>query len=404
MIILQAASAFFILLRMLVIIKLGGVGSFGIFSVIATIITFLTIPCQFLNNQRIQVVLVKLGQVERRSMLNAGFVVSILLSSIASLLVFTLGPLYKELNNFCDFRLWSCAVASAVIFSFFSNCCELKALSESRLVLYYVIIAISSFFGFASSLILLNMDVKYVVFIPSFYFAASSLSYIIYNLVFLKDTFWDFESKANYRTLLLYVKESWSLSIIPFYNTLLDFSVRTLALSWIGALGLGYFQTIVSVEAMIGNIFLSGFYKKTLINTTNGVAFNFKNVFKAVLVFTTIPVLGILLLNAGNLLFHFKHAIFDVVVPLILVCLLRFPWNIWGAIGQALIVYGRYRLVSRVEVLTKTLVSGIFLGLAFFYHFDVYGYVLAVACSSILMWWIVVRTSALIFQSADIDL
>lgn len=390
---IQIATVIFIAARMMIILTLGSAADFGLLSIVVALITLLTIPVQFCNNQGVQVALLNDTDVGRQVVVNTIVKFGLVFSVLVLLLVVLLGKYYSSLNDICDFSTWGVAVVLAVFVTFMSSAYDVKSLSKGYLKLYYSALSVNALAGCISScMILIFGNGSLIVFVP---FISSSVGLVFYFIAsnrLYHEQLIGLNFDCNFNLLYKLFRETWSLNFIPLFNSIADFLVRSVALVSIGAGGVGHYQTIVSIESMLGNLFLGTYYKRLMLANYKKISFSaadLRKIAKDTLLFSLFSIVGIVLLYCLNGYFNFKHEIFKILAPLLFVCIFRSAWYVWGAVGQLLIIRGFVHFVSIVEVLTKTMVSLLLILILLYSDSRLYAYVYSLAITSIALIYIV---------------
>ena len=387
----QMLNAFLIILRMLVIIKFGGVDTLGVFSLIASMITIISIPAYFINNQKIHSNLIKEKKNQRDVLLKTALVVLLITSLICSLLVFCFGIFYTELNKLVKYHIWTSGVASAVLFYFIIAIFELQKITAGKFLECYV----ATLTGSISSLIFyiyFSDSIVSIAYISSVAYITSYITHCIFNVLEYKRLLPFSRQPIVFSALFKLIISSWSLGLIPLINSALDFVTRILGLIYIGPTQLGYYQIVVSIEALVGNIFLGPYYRSILYEYTRSPSFSIlilrcKTLIKYIVILSLLQIA----IFWGVKSLGFIHKILELMLPIFLAIILRMPSYIWGIFGQALIVDGKHNYVTLVEVISK-IITSTFLILLFKINQDgATSYVYSILINSILMLVIVFR-------------
>jgi hypothetical protein len=362
-------------LRIFLILSFFGLEALGLYSLFFTIITLLSLPGQILNNQAFQIFFIKKYRQFIKVIIPP---ISIIFFSWVLFILFTLSMIslfYTPIVSF-DQKGWVILLFISTVFSLLTHALDLLNIVKGSLVNYYVGLAVYNISNIILILFfyfILNKD--YILFLPAissgmvlFYYWVVSRS--DFNLIFSRD---NVTREVNFKSvsfLLRVLKKTWYINSIPFVTALLDFGVKSTLAIFSSVSTVGAYQIILSVEAMIGNLFLGPFYKniilkfalKQYIATREFVIYL---VGRSILL-TLIPILGILVLGYMNYLFEYKTEFSEVFLILLSISFVRVLWSIWGVFSHILLTQGRTFLISNFEIFSRFSLSFFFvIGLIF---------------------------------------
>lgn len=387
-------TAIAILFRMILIIKIGGVELFGLLGYIISIITICTIIIQFYSNQVIIVKLINSDVANKHQFLYTIFFLGIIVTLIWTIIIICFGQYFSLLNSLIEYSIWSKGVILAIFLSFLVSIFDLLSLSNEKIYLYYSSISFGTLCSLIFSYIILkNFNHDYIIFIP----ALTSFSTLIYYLTTIRVKHNVLSHLVNYLQIpkYLFFKKllinSWHINIIPLNSSIFDYILRSAFLKLSGATTLGYFQTIVSIESMTGNIFLGTYYKKELIRFSTNIKAELSDIKRSILgsiFISLIPTFGFLLLIVINNVIKINIGLFEVVTPLIILSIIKISWNTWGVIGQILITRQNHRFVTLIEILIKILTTGIAIIFLLFSNIEIWSYVVSAGVVSIFLLYI----------------
>lgn len=375
--------------RILIILSLGGTANLGLYSIIVSTITLTTILIQIYNNQGIQVKLIESDTSYRQRIINTLFIIGLFVSSICFLLVLILGKYFSLLNDVSKLSYWGTALTLAIPLAFISSNYDVKSISEAKIGMYYSSTTANAIVGGISSYLLLRFGfTNYIVFVP----AISSLGGLVYYFVFYKFYFnqslIDFSAGFDLKGVKKLIYDTWQINLIPLTTVTLDFIVRTILLDISGLVLLGYYQTVLSVESMTGNIFQAPYFSKILLSYTidgGKNAYTLKKTIVGALIISTLPVFGLMVIKYLNDEIRLTNKLDFVFAPLIIIMTARIVWCVWGSLGQILISKKYFKFVSLVEVLNKTLVAGLLIVIMLIFNCGLWAYAYSVIAVAIML-------------------
>lgn len=350
-------TTIFTILRMLIILRFGGAEALGLFGLLLSFITLLTMLVQIGSNQVVIVELIHLNLDERLRIFSTIFCLAVSYIFIVGLLLIVFGSYFTQINSVFENGNWKAIVFVTLIVTLVQLIFDLKSLVENRLILFYSSITINTLISLISSyIILITFDYSHLIFIPlvSGIFTIAYYSFWHKTYIYKKTSLKDFVE--NIRMVYKLVNKSWQINLIPINSALFDFFIKSIFASYSSLAVLGYYQTIISMEAMTGNIFLGTFYRKVLLTFSNLRSCNkysLNIIIRNTLFLSIIPICGMIFYYIFSKHFPSLKSVEIILLPLLVVSIFRIPSNIWGAFGQILIAFGEHLIVTKIEIISK---------------------------------------------------
>ena len=360
LIISQAVSALGTVLRYFIIMEVLGAGALGQYSISLSALMFLTMVGQFINNQAMQVALIKAEVAYKLTVYSAILAMFILYIVIVYIFWFCFSDLIQSYFSLVESRLVFEVILFSIPFTLINSLFELRFIAASRLSTYYYSLALSSLASLLFVLLVININnYALVVWLPLVSAGASFIYYIVASFrdvskIFLNIRVVDFE-----RALKL-LKSTWYMNLIPFVNLSADFIVKLAFIGSVGQASLGYYQLLVSVEAMIGNVILGPFFKKLMVkysSTKSLISKSLDGDIVNVMLLALLPILGLFFVYLVNNYIKFEFESLELIIPLIVISLIRVLWSIWGGVAQALLAVERSKYVTIIEIGSRVLVA-----------------------------------------------
>lgn len=382
----QIISSILSVVRLFLILSFFGVDSLGIYSLFFAAVTFLSLPGQILNNQAFQILFIQKYRLLRNVVISSSLIAFMYWMMFVTFILCIVSLFF---SNIVDFEQggWESLLFISVVSVLLVHVFDLLSIVKGRLENYYIGLAINSISNIVLILILyFVLHDDSLLFLPFI----SSMIVLLYYAFTCKDDFFQVFKRRNRRKshkfrgvffLLGLLKRTWYINTLPFVTTLLDFGIKFILASLSSVTVVGFYQIIISVESVIGNVFLGPFYRHIIYKfalkqyeITRSIIIRLAA--KSVLL-TLIPAFGLLMLGYINYIFEYNSDFTQVFWILFSVSLVRVLWSVWGVFAQVLLSQGHVLLITHYEIWSRFLVSFFFIVGTLFINDNLWVYVLA---------------------------
>ncbi len=340
----------------------------GQYSFALSFIMFLTILGQFVNNQAIQVEMIKSESNYCISILASLFALFVMYSLFVVGLLLIFGQYIQSYFISDSDTALLTVVAFSVPITLINSIFELGFVSVSRLGVFYTSIAFSALVsvGFVVIAVFINRP-SLVLWLPLVSAMSSLLFYMMMSVSNIsKSLAW--YKYINFSNVYTLVRSTWYMNLIPFLSVSGDFLLKFVFMATAGSSSLGKYQLLVSVEAMVGNVILGPVLKKYLVKYSilkKSIAQSLDKDIAKVVLLSCLPIVGLFIIYILQLFIEVESASLELLLPLIFLSVIRIAWSAWGVVAQVLLSQGFSKFVTVVEIMNRQAVMLVFIVLLY---------------------------------------
>ncbi|MCZ8230042.1 hypothetical protein [Flavobacterium sp.] len=380
----QFINASSVVIRTFLILYFGSSSSLGIYSLcVSSILLFSFIPQLIVNNQGLQFELMKMNLIDQEEILKA-FGVIMFIVNFSLLLFFYFFENLVQIDNINQ-NLVLLSIFGACFVSIIISIFDFKAISNNKLGILYLTNATNSFSSVLFAFVVLFFFKKEkIIFLPLLSTIFPLLIYLFYYRFNLRFILFFYFKKTYLKKAFSLLRSTWIISLVPIVNNLIDYLLK-FAISKISGFSiLGYFQTIVSIESLTGNILLGPLNRKILFSysTKSTNEYSTSVIVKKCIILSCIPIFFLVSLYPVNYFYLIPNKYYSILSLMIYILSIRIIWNFWGAIGQILVSRRRYNFVSFVEISNKFLIASIFIIFLNFSDFGIWSYLISLCLTA----------------------